>query len=111
MVETLNNKKLILASASPRRKELLDQVGIKYEVLPSNVEEHIEDMEGTPAEKAEKLAYIKARDVASKLKDCLVLGADTIVVVDNEVLGKPKDLDDAKSMLSRLSGKEHQQKH
>ncbi len=108
MVETLNNKKLILASASPRRKELLDQVGIKYEVLPSNVEEHIEDMEGTPAEKAEKLAYIKARDVASKLKDCLVLGADTIVVVDNEVLGKPKDLDDAKSMLSRLSGKEHQ---
>ena len=108
MVETLNNKKLILASASPRRKELLDQVGIKYEVLPSNVEEHIEDMEGTPAEKAEKLAYLKARDVASKLKDCLVLGADTIVVVDNEVLGKPKDLDDAKSMLSRLSGKEHQ---
>ncbi|HCS74844.1 MAG TPA: septum formation inhibitor Maf [Clostridiales bacterium] len=108
MVETLNNKKLILASASPRRKELLDQVGIKYEVLPSNFEEHIEDMEGTPAEKAEKLAYLKARDVASKLKDCLVLGADTIVVVDNEVLGKPKDLDDAKSMLSRLSGKEHQ---
>ncbi len=107
MVETLNIKKLILASASPRRKELLDQVGIEYEVIPSSVEEHIEDIDGTPAEKAEKLAYFKAKDVASKLNDCLVLGADTIVVIGNEILGKPIDLDDAKRMLIKLSGKEH----
>ena len=107
MVETLNIKRLILASASPRRKELLDQVGIKYEVIPSSVEEHIEDIDGTPAEKAENLAYFKAMDVATKLNDCLVLGADTIVVIDNEILGKPIDLVDAKRMLIKLSGKEH----
>ena len=99
MVETLNIKKLILASASPRRKELLDQVGIKYEVIPSSVEEHIDDIDGTPAEKAEKLAYLKAKDVATSLNDCLVLGADTIVVIGNEIIGKPIDLDDAKRML------------
>ena len=107
MVETLNNKKFILASASPRRKELLDQVSIKYEILPSNVEENIEYIDGTPAEKAEKLAYFKARDVADKCNDCVVLGADTIVVIGNEILGKPRDLDDAKHMLIKLSGKEH----
>ena len=107
MVETLNIKKLILASASPRRKELLDQVGIKYEVIPSSVEEHIDDIDGTPAEKAEKLAYLKAKDVATRLNDCLVLGADTIVVIGNEIIGKPIDLDDAKRMLIKLSGKEH----
>ncbi|NLB40664.1 MAG: septum formation inhibitor Maf [Clostridiales bacterium] len=100
-------KKLILASASPRRKELLDQVGIKYEVIPSSVEEHIDDIDGTPAEKAEKLAYLKAKDVATSLNDCLVLGADTIVVIGNEIIGKPIDLDDAKRMLIKLSGKEH----
>lgn len=107
MIEILNKEKLILASASPRRRELLDQVGVKYEVIPSNVEEHIEDIDGTPTDKAEKLAYLKAREVAAKLDDCLVLGADTIVVIDNEILGKPKDLDDAKSMLNKLSGREH----
>lgn len=107
MIETLNNKKFILASASPRRKELLDQVGVQYEVIPSSVEEHIEDIKGTPAEKAEKLAYLKARDVADTCNDCVVLGADTIVVIGNEILGKPTDLDDAKHMLIKLSGKEH----
>ena len=108
MIDCLQVRNLILASASPRRSELLDQVGIPYIVQPSSVEENMEGIEGTPAEIAEKLAYKKARDVASKVESGLVLGADTIVVIDNVILGKPKDKNDAQTMLVKLSGKEHQ---
>jgi len=99
---------LILASASPRRKELLEQVGIKFSVIPSNVDESKLVLEGEPYEKAEVSALIKARDVAGKLKEGLVLGADTIVVLDGKIYGKPVDAQHSYEMLKSLSGKCHQ---
>jgi len=101
-------QKLILASSSPRRKDLLDQIKMSFEIIPSNVEENIGELKGTPADKVEELAYMKARDIANGLNEGLVLGADTIVVIGDEILGKPKDNNDAFDMLSKLSGKEHQ---
>ena len=98
---------IILASSSPRRRELLIQAGIPFTVMPSEVdEEHIE-YSGTPEGMAEYLACIKAQDVAEKVDKGLVLGADTIVVCEGDIFGKPSDSNDAKKMLERLSGREH----
>jgi len=99
---------LILASSSPRRKDLLEQIKMSFKIIPSNVEENIGLLKGAPTDKVEELATMKARDVANGLNEGLVLGADTIVVIGDEILGKPKDDDDAFYMLSKLSGKEHQ---
>ena len=99
---------LILASSSPRRKDLLEQIKISFKIIQSNVEENIGLLKGAPTDKVEELATMKARDVANGLNEGLVLGADTIVVIGDEILGKPKDDDDAFYMLSKLSGKEHQ---
>lgn len=98
---------IVLASASPRRQELLRQVGLAFRVIPSNVSEEVADPL-TPGELVEHLALIKAADVAAREPGALVIGADTIVVVDGAVLGKPKDRADAIAMLERLSGREHQ---
>jgi len=98
--------KLILASASPRRKELLQQAGIEFEVRPADILE-IRKPGEPPLEYALRLANEKASAVANKFPDHLVLGADTIVVVDNEVLGKPLDREDASRMLAMLSGRTH----
>lgn len=99
-------KKIILASASPRRKELLTTAGVEFEVLVSDADETIPD--GTlPADAAMLTAEKKALAVAEKCEDALVIGADTIVVLDGKILGKPKDEADAKAMLRFLSGKEH----
>ena len=101
------NKKIILASASPRRKELLSSMGLEFEVIPSNVEENIEQ-ENFSTALIEKLAYEKARNVADKLKvPSLVIGSDTVVVINKHILGKPKDKKDAFNMLKILSGKTH----
>lgn len=97
---------LILASASPRRKELLRQARIPFIIRPSDVDEAV-GLSGSPAEKAEMLAFLKASDVAKKTPGGIVLGADTIVVLDDVVFGKPSDNDHAFSMLSVLSGREH----
>ena len=99
---------IILASSSPRRKDLLEQIKMSFKIIPSNVEENIGLLKGAPTDKVEELATMKARDVANGLNEGLVLGADTIVVIGDEILGKPKDDDDAFYMLSKLSGKEHQ---
>ncbi len=118
-------KKIILASASPRRKELLTQIGLEFTVLPSDTEEHTEST--LPADMVIELSKRKAKDVWEKLsgpdageetagnsesalrqEDCVVIGADTVVSIEGEVLGKPKDFDDAARMLGLLSGKEHQ---
>ncbi|EAX48114.1 maf protein [Thermosinus carboxydivorans Nor1] len=99
---------IILASASPRRQELLRQVGCQFEVVVSDV---IEDNEQSmaPAELAVTQATAKALDVATKVScDRIVVGADTIVVLEGQVYGKPVDADDARRMLTDLSGKEHQ---
>jgi len=98
---------IILASASPRRKELLTQAGIPFRVEPSGVDEESAVLSGTPEQKAAQLAYLKAADVAGKIDKGTVLGADTIVVCDDDIFGKPADGNDARRMLERLSGREH----
>ena len=98
---------LILASASPRRSELLKLLELDFTVLPSAADEVSHD-HLTPLEVCQLNAHRKARAVAKKIPDALVLGADTLVFLDNEILGKPRNLADAKKMLSRLQGRTHQ---
>lgn len=100
---------LILASTSPRRKHLLEQIGMTFTVQPSNVDESLIPTFGAvPEEFVQRLALLKAQDVASKTPArSIVLGSDTIVVLDGEILGKPLDADDAINMLRRLSGNTH----
>lgn len=99
---------LILASASPRRADLLSQVGVAYEVRVSDVAEEADVPGADPAEVAEEHARDKALDVAAHNPGRLVLGADTVVVLDGRVLGKPEDEDDARRMVASLSGSEHE---
>ena len=97
---------LYLASQSPRRTELLTQVGIDHTVVSSSYEEPNEGHDG-PIEMVKAQALGKARCAVSIPEGGIVLGADTIVVLDNEVLGKPQDEADARQMLERLSGRAH----
>ena len=98
---------LILASASPRRAELLRQVNLDFKVVPSDApelaHEHL-----SPLELCQLNAHRKARAVAKKFPDALVLGADTLVFLDQEILGKPASLAEAHSMMERLQGRTHQ---
>jgi len=96
---------LVLASASPRRKRLLEQARIPFLAEPADIpEEH----EGAgPAATARRLAGEKAREICKRLAGRWILGADTVVVLEDAVLGKPRDRDDARVMLERLSGREH----
>jgi septum formation protein len=103
----LAHRKLILASSSPRRKELLREEGIEFEVFPAAISEDQHPGE-PPLDYALRLAREKAADVARRFPQDFVLGADTIVVVDGEVLGKPLDRQDAARMLRLLSGRAHQ---
>jgi len=98
---------LILASASPRRRELLEQAGVVFTVVPSNAAEDILTRE-VPTEYVLRVATAKATEVAKKHHKHWVLGADTIVVVDGNILGKPKDAVDGQRMLRLLSGRIHQ---
>lgn len=100
-------KKVVLASASPRRRELLTTAGLEFEVCVKEVDESVP--EGTdPVEAAKMTASKKALAVAGERENCIVIGADTIVVANKKILGKPKDKNDAISMLSMLSGVEHE---
>ncbi|MEW6145651.1 MAG: Maf family protein [Thermodesulfobacteriota bacterium] len=99
--------KIILASSSPRRKELLAALGLEFEVMPPSSHEIASGNE-TPEEFALRVSLEKASSVSRDLGNgIVVIGADTIVVVDGEILGKPGDRDEASSMLRKLSGKEH----
>ena len=100
--------KIILASASPRRQELLTKAGIAFDTVPSNVEEIFNH--NIPVEDAVMdLAYQKAKWVKDKLNsNDLIIGSDTIVVINNEVLGKPKNHNDAVIMLNKLQNNVHQ---
>jgi septum formation protein len=100
-------KGLILASASPRRYELLKQVGLDFDVIPSRIEEDYIKGE-SPREHVLRLAGVKAVDVGNQHPDRWVIAADTIVYIDHSILGKPKGREEAKKMLRLLSGKEHQ---
>lgn len=98
---------IILASGSPRRREILEQIGLPFAVVPSQADETMS--EGiSPSMAVQSLSLLKAADVAkTQPKDALVIGADTVVVFDDEILTKPRDKEDAKKMLSRLSGNCH----
>jgi septum formation protein len=97
---------LILASSSPRRRELLQGLGLDFTVVTSDVDETT-DSHLAPAEVVEQLALRKAGAVAKKVEKGIVLGSDTIVVLDGQILGKPSDESDAFRMLSALQGREH----
>lgn len=99
-------KKLILSSASPRRRELLEQIGAKFDIIISDVDENIkEDL--NPGELVKKLALMKAQNVYEKtdMENSVVIGADTVVVFEGTILGKPDDAEEAFEMLKMLSGK------
>ncbi|CEJ72551.1 Maf-like protein [[Clostridium] sordellii] len=98
---------IILASGSPRRREILANTNAKFDVLTSDVDERIFKFE-EPTQLVLRLAFEKCMDIAINNPESLVIGADTIVVLDNEILGKPKNEDEAFDMLSKLSNREHQ---
>ena len=103
--------RIILASTSPRRQELISSLRIPYEIKPSHVEEETPE-EWTPLEIVEGLALRKAEAVhqtcLGQTEPCIIVGSDTIVLIDNQVLGKPKDDHEAYTMLSSLQGKTHE---
>lgn len=99
-------KKIILASRSPRRQILLRQLGLDFIVMESDIDENQDIIK--PIEHVTILSQKKASTVAKRIDDGLVIGADTIVVLDKEILGKPKDEKDAFTMLSALSGRTHE---
>lgn len=105
-------KKLILASSSPRRRKILEEMGLEFEIMTSDYEEVLENSHFN-YEKIETLAYNKALSVAEILSskphagNSIILSADTVVILENEILGKPKDEHEAFCMLSSLSGKKH----
>ena len=97
---------IILASNSPRRKDLLKLIDLQFKVITSSVHEDF-NIDLKPIEFAQHYANLKAIDVAQEYTDSLVIGADTIVVLDEEIIGKPKDENDSKLMLRKLSGRTH----
>lgn len=98
--------RLILASASPRRRELLASLGVPFEVVVADITEH-EEPSTDPRVMVTHNAALKADWVAARNPDAIVLGADTTVFIDGHALNKPRDLDDARAMLRRLSGRAH----
>ena len=99
-------KRFILASASPRRKEILQNAGFSFEIIVSDADENITESL-TPSETVEELAKRKAMAVWENNKDAVVFGCDTVVAVDRKILGKPVDDEDAFAMIKMLSGKVH----
>ncbi len=103
----LARRRFLLASKSPRRLELLQALGVEVRVVPSDIDESMPEG-ANPSETVRGLAQEKARVAAAKVQDGeIVVGADTVVVLDGAILGKPRDAEDAKQMLSRLSGRSH----
>lgn len=99
-------REYVLASASPRRKELLSQIGIEFRTCTSKKEEEI--LRDDPEDIVKNLSYTKAKDVYERNRNAVVIGADTIVVYDRRVMGKPKDSQEAYEMISKLQGEIHQ---
>ncbi len=107
MNNSQHNPRLILASKSPRRSYLLDQAGLTFTVIPSSFDENSVSL-SKPETYVKVLAEAKADDVAKSYPESWVIGADTIVVIDGIILGKPDSREQARTMLKRLSGKTHQ---
>ncbi len=99
-------KTIILASASPRRKELLEKIGLKFKVEPANYQEDIH-LGLAPHELAQKISLAKAEAVARQHQDAIVIAADTFVVCDGQILGKPHTDKEAREMLAMINGKSH----
>ncbi len=102
----MQKRKIVLASRSPRRKKLLEQIGLEFEIVDSNYDENqikIADL----IELAKFLALKKAEVVAARYDDAIIIGADSVVIFNGQALGKPKDAADAKRILRELSGKEN----
>lgn len=97
---------IILASVSPRRRQLLKEIGLKFTIIPSRVKEKIYH-HLSPAQIVKKLALLKASDVAQRVKSGIIIGADTIVVRRGEILGKPRNPQHAREILDKLSGTIH----
>lgn len=102
----MTSPRIVLASASPRRRDLLTLIGIPHEVRPADIDESLLPGE-LPDAHAERLARAKASLLAARAPDALVVGSDTIVVVDGDILGKPRDEAEAARMLRRLAGRRH----
>jgi septum formation protein len=100
------NMQIILASASPRRKELLKYLGIEFDIIIPDIHEHAHDDE-TPEDFCARISREKALAVKKDFQDSLIIAADTIVVIDGEILGKPKNSDEACSYLRLLCGRQH----
>jgi len=107
MQTTIDNSALVLASKSPRRRDLLTQAGLNFKVVPSSVDETCIP-QSKPSSYVKALAEAKVGDISKKYPDCWVIGADTIVLIDDTILGKPSSRKDARRMLRRLSAKTHQ---
>lgn len=103
----INSDKIILASASPRRKDLMRSAGLRFDIFAAGIDEQAVPYTGDPGAYVERLSLKKAQAIAPKHPDAWTIGADTIVVVDNTVLGKPIDKDEALSMLGRLNDRTH----
>ena len=103
---TNNDSKIVLASQSPRRVELLKEISTQFEVVPSSIEEVL-DPGLRPEANAQNLARAKAESIAPNFPDCWVIGADTLVTLDHQIFGKPEDEEDAKQILKKISGREH----
>lgn len=103
---TVSNHSLILASKSPRRRDLLNQAGLTFTVIPSTVDERAVAI-ASPEEHVRLLAEAKAGEVAQRFPESWVIGADTVVFIENTVLGKPRTQSEARHMLETLSGKTH----
>ena len=99
-------RRIILASASPRRKELLEQIGLQFEVDPSHCEEVMESGMD-PRELAKSLSFQKATEVAKRYDDAIIIGADTFIVAENKLMGKAHSEAEARGMLMVLNGKSH----
>jgi septum formation protein len=100
-------RRIVLASKSPRRKQLLEQLGLSFEVRESEYEEDMAAMKN-PYDLVKSLALGKANDVAKHYKDAIIIGADTFVIFQGRFIGKPKSLDEARKTLKKFSGKEHE---
>ena len=102
----MSKVRVVLASASPRRRQLLNLIGIAHDVHPANIDEAMRQRE-SPRRHAERLAREKATAIAARDPDLITIGADTVVVINRRVLGKPRDEAEAIQMLTQLNGRQH----
>jgi septum formation protein len=103
---SISDARVILASSSPRRRQLLDLIGINHEVIPADIDESVRAGE-LPEAYCERLAREKVSEVALSNRDAVIIGAHTTVVIDDIILGKPQDVADEERMLGILSGRSH----